>query len=130
MVLVPNAALDLLDASSFKASELVTVAVFAFKANPGTVGKSAVPAKSPANLSFPFADALASMVPPAVASWTKAVVANLVELSVEVCVLAVVPVGNDGVPVNVGEFNGAAPVTSATGILALAVKAEVPVPLR
>ena len=107
VVLVPNAALDLLDASSFKASELVTADALAFKANPGTVGKSAVPAKSPANLSFPFADALASMTPPAVASWTKAVVANLVELSVEVCVLAVVPVGKDGVPVNVGEFKGA-----------------------
>ena len=126
MVLDPNAALDLLDASSFKASE----AELAFKAKPGTVGKSAVPAKSPANLSFPFADALASMTPPAVASWTKAVVANFVELSVEVCVLAVVPVGNEGVPVNVGEFIGAAPVTSATGMLALADKADVPVPLR
>jgi hypothetical protein len=122
--------LDLLDTSSFKASELVTVAVLAFKSKPGTVGKSAVPAKSPANLSFPFVEVLASMTPPAVASWTKAVVANFVELSVEVCVLAVVPVGNEGVPVNVGEFKGAAPVTSATGILALAVKAEVPVPLR
>ena len=130
MVLVPKAALDLLDASSFKASELVTVAELAFKAKPGTVGKSAVPAKSPANLSFPFADVLASMTPPAVASWTKAVVANFVELSVEVCVLAVVPVGNEGVPVNAGEFNGAAPVTSATGMLALADKADVPVPLR
>ena len=44
--------------------------------------------------------------------------------------LAVVPVGNEGVPVNAGEFNGAAPVTSATGMLALADKADVPVPLR
>lgn len=101
----------------------------AFKANVGTVGESAVPPKSPANLSFPLIVVLASMVPAAVASWTKAVVANLVELSVEVCVLAVVAVGNEGVPVNAGEFKGAAPVTSASGMLALADMADVPVPL-
>ena len=56
----------------------------AFKANPGTVGKSAVPAKSPANLSFPFVDVFASVTPAAVACWTKAVVAMLVLLSPEV----------------------------------------------
>ena len=36
--------------------------------------------------------------------------------------------GAAGVPVKVGDDNGAAPVTSATGILALAVKAVVPDP--
>ena len=35
---------------------------------------------------------------------TNAVVANLVELSPEVCVMPVVPVGKLGVPVNDGEF--------------------------
>jgi hypothetical protein len=34
------------------------------------------------------------------------------------------------VPVNVGEAKGAAPVTSATGIAADAVKAAVPLPFR
>ena len=56
----------------------------AFKANPGTVGNSAVPAKSPANLSLPFAEVLASVTPAAVACWTKAVVAIFVLLSPEV----------------------------------------------
>ena len=37
-------------------------------------------------------------------------------------------VGNEGVPVNAGEANGAAPVTSAIGIVALAVIVLVPEP--
>ena len=41
------------------------------------------------------------------AASTYAVVANLVELFNGVWVVPVVPVGNDGVPVNVGEANGA-----------------------
>jgi len=39
-----------------------------------------------------------------------------------------VPVGKVGVPVKVGEASGAAPVTSATGIAAFAVIADVPFP--
>ena len=81
VVLAPKAALDLLDASSFKASELVTSVALAFKAKPGTVGKSAVPAKSPASLSFPLAAVLASVTPAEAVCWTKAVVAMLVLLS-------------------------------------------------
>ena len=82
-VLPKSVAVDLLAASSFNASELVTSVALAFKANPGTVGKSAVPAKSPANLSFPFVDVFASVTPAAVACWTKAVVAIFVLLSPE-----------------------------------------------
>ena len=37
-------------------------AVFSFNANPGTVGKSAVPPKSPANLILPFVVASASAI--------------------------------------------------------------------
>ena len=50
-------------------------------------------------------------------------VLTLVALNAPVLIVAVVTV-----PVNVGEASGAAPVTSATGILALAVIAVVPVP--
>ena len=39
---------------AFKANEVVTSEAFAFNAKPGTVGKSAVPAKSPANFIFPL----------------------------------------------------------------------------
>ena len=39
-----------------------------------------------------------------------------------------VPVGKVGVPVKVGEASGAAPVTSATGIVEFAVMADVPFP--
>ena len=38
---------------------------------------------------------------------TYAVVANFVLLSLALCVTAVVPVGSDGVPVNVGEARSA-----------------------
>ena len=49
---------------------------------------------------------------------------------VAICVelVFVAAVGALGVPVNVGETSGAAPVTSATGILAFAVMADVPFP--
>ena len=62
------------------------------------------------------------------AAVTKAVVANAVELLPDACVTPMVPVGKVGVPVNVGEASGAAPVTSATGIVELAVIADVPFP--
>ena len=77
------------------------------------VGDAAVPVKSPANCTFPVADVVASGVAAAVDCWTKAVVANLVELSVDVCVMAVVPVGKTGVPVKVGEFLSAFASTAA-----------------
>ena len=54
---------------------------------------------------------------------TNAVVATCVVLS------PAVAVGAAGVPVNVGDTNGAAPKTSATGIDALADMAEAPFPL-
>ena len=50
---------------------------------------------------------------PAVAAWTKAVVANFVELSAADWVTPVVPVGSTGVPVKVGEFLSAFPSTVA-----------------
>ena len=62
------------------------------------------------------------------AAVTKAVVAKAVELLPAVWVTPMVPVGKVGVPVNVGEARGAAPVTSATGIVELAVIADVPFP--
>ena len=62
------------------------------------------------------------------AAVTKAVVANAVVLLPAVWVTPIVPVGKDGVPVKVGEARGAAPVTSATGIDAFAVMADVPFP--
>ena len=37
-------------------------AVFSFKANPGTVGAAAVPAKSPANCNLPLVVASASTI--------------------------------------------------------------------
>ena len=37
------------DEFAFAANAVVTSVAFAFKANPGTVGKDAVPPKSPAN---------------------------------------------------------------------------------
>ena len=59
--LVPNVVtIDLLVASSFKVNAAVTSVVLAFNAKPGTVGKAAVPAKSPANLILPFVFASAS----------------------------------------------------------------------
>ena len=58
-----------------------------------------------------------------IAPVTNSVVAIWVEL------FPAVAVGANGVPVKLGEAKGAAPVTSATGILALAVMAEVPDPL-
>ena len=89
-----------------------------------TVGEAAVPLKSPANCMSPFADVDASDgAAVATAELTKAVVA--------ICIVFVpaVAVGACGTPVNKGDAKGAAPVTSATGILALAVIAVVPVPL-
>ena len=112
-MLVPKAALDLLEASSFKAKELVTSVEFALSANPGTVGASAVPPKSPVNFNFPLVLEEASMIPAAVACWTKAVVAMLVLLSPGVCVTAIVPEGKTGVPVKVGEFLSAFASTEA-----------------
>ena len=50
---------------------------------------------------------------PAVACWTNAVVANLVELSDPACVTPIVPAGKTGLPVNVGEFLSALPSTVA-----------------
>ena len=73
--------MDLLEASSFSANELVTSAELAFKARPGTVGDSAVPPKSPANFNFPLVVEDASMIPAAVAACTNAVVAIFVVLS-------------------------------------------------
>ena len=58
-----------------------------------------------------------------IAPVTNSVVAIWVEL------FPAVAVGANGVPVKLGDAKGAAPVTSATGILALAVMAEVPDPL-
>ena len=62
------------------------------------------------------------------AAVTKAVVANAVVLLPDACVTPMVPVGKVGVPVKVGEARGAAPVTSATGIVGFAVMADVPFP--
>ena len=92
---------------------MLTSAVFAFRAKPGTVGDSAVPPKSPVNLSFPLVVDEASMIPAAVAACTKAVVAIFVVLSPGVCVTAMVPVGKLGVPVNTGEFLSAFASTAA-----------------
>ena len=57
--------------------------------------------------------------------------AEVTNAVVATCVVLVPPVavGAAGVPVKVGESNGAAPKTSAIGIDALAVMAEAPVPL-
>ena len=105
--------MDLLEASSFSAKELVTSAELAFKASPGTVGDSAVPPKSPANFSFPLVVEDASMIPAAVAACTKAVVAILALLSAPFWVTAMVPVGKLGVPVKTGEFLSAFASTAA-----------------
>ena len=74
-MLVPKAAFDLFEASSFNAKELVTSLVFAFRAKPGTVGLSAVPPKSWVNAILPFTDEVASTTPLINACCTKAVVA-------------------------------------------------------
>ena len=47
---------------AFSARLVVTSEAFAFNASPGTVGKAAVPPKSPANCNLPFVEALASGV--------------------------------------------------------------------
>ena len=91
----------------------MTSAEFAFKAKPGTVGASAVPPRSPVNLSFPFVAEEASAVPAAVSNWTNSVVASLVELSLADCVTPTVPAGKLGVPVNIGEFLSAFASTAA-----------------
>ena len=106
-------AVDLFEASSLRANEAFTSELFAFRANPGTVGASAVPPKSPLNLSFPFVEEEASAVPAAVAVCTNSVVASLVELSPADCVTPVVPRGRLGVPVNIGEFLSALASTAA-----------------
>ncbi len=83
--------------------------------NSGTVGKSAVPPKSPANLSFPFTLLVASGTEPdtksSIAVKTKAVVANLVLLSPSNGVGAV------GVPTKTGEFKGALTANAAISAL-------------
>ena len=53
------------------------------------------------------------MIPAAVACWTKAVVANFTELSPELWVTPIVPVGKVGVPVKVGEALSAFASTAA-----------------
>ena len=90
-----------LSIGAFKANEFVTSVVFAFSAKPGTVGAAAVPPKSPANWTLPLAVVVASGAPAA-----KLVVTNSV---VAICVVLVpnVAVGANGVPVNVGEAEGA-----------------------
>jgi hypothetical protein len=72
---------------------------------------------------------LVTLPAPLTAVVTKAVVARAVVLLPALCVTPVVPVGNDGAPENVGDASGAAPVTSATGIAADAVKADAPLAL-
>ena len=69
------------------------------------------PAKSPPNWIIPFAVVDASGVPAVTADFTKAVVA------ISVLFVPGAAVGAVGVPVKAGEANGAAPVTSATGML-------------
>ena len=57
-----------------------------------------VPVTSPARLPVKLV-----VVPPLTAAATKAVVAIAVELFPAICVVAIVPLGNVGVPVSVGE---------------------------
>ena len=67
-------------------------------------GSAAVPVKSPANCNLPFVVVVASgMVATAIAEVTNSVVAIAVVLSNGFWVIAVVPEGKTGVPVNVGE---------------------------
>ena len=47
---------------AFNARLAATFDAFAFNAKPGTIGKAAVPPKSPANCILPFVEALASGV--------------------------------------------------------------------
>jgi hypothetical protein len=57
------------------------------------------------------------------AAVTKAVVATAVVLLPAVCVTAIVPVGSVGVPVKVGEANGAKPeMLAPTGMVTVPVK--------
>ena len=115
------------EASAKSAVKIVSSNIFLEVIAPVAMeGAVALPARSPANWIFPVAVVVASADAMALmAVLTNSVVANLVELSVEVCVLAVVPVGKDGVPVNVGESKGAFKakelVTSVA--IALALKA-------
>ena len=69
------------------------------------------PAKSPPNWIIPFAVVDASGVPAETADFTKAVVA------ISVLFVPDAAVGAVGVPVKAGEAKGAAPATSATGML-------------
>jgi hypothetical protein len=58
----------------------------------------------------------------ATAAVTKAVVASAVVLLPALCVTPVVPVGSDGVPVNVGEARGAKPeMLAPAGIVTVPV---------
>ena len=51
----------MVEAASATMSVLL-LAIFSFKANPGTLGAAAVPAKSPANCNFPLVVASASTI--------------------------------------------------------------------
>ena len=114
VILPANFALVTAKASIFS---VVTAEVPIFEATTApsvNFGAAAVvpsPAKSPPNWMIPFADVVASGVPAVTAAFTNAVVA------ISVLFVPGAAVGAVGVPVKAGEANGAAPVTSATGML-------------
>ena len=66
-----------------------------------------VPTTSPAFVTVPVNVGLAKLAFRLSAVVANAVVATLVVLSAADCVVAIVPVGKVGVPVNVGDANGA-----------------------
>ena len=126
--MLPSAILSVVtDASAKSAVKMVPSNIFVEVIAPVAIeGAVALPARSPANWIFPVAVVVASAEAIVLmAVLTNSVVANLVELSVEVCVLAVVPVGKDGVPVKVGESNEAfkAKELVTSDAIALALKA-------
>ena len=87
--------------------EVVPAAIIgSFVRSPGTVGKSAVPLKSPANFSFPLTVVVASTT---VTFETAVLISELTKAVVAICVLLSpeVGVGAVGVPVKAGEANGA-----------------------
>jgi len=97
------------------------VAILAAVAPPTvlTEGAAAVPERSPANCTMPFALVLASGKALVTAFDTNAVVASFVELSPAEAVTPVAPEGNDSVPLIVGEV-----ITGAVRVLL--VKVSVP----
>ena len=85
------------------------------------VGKLGVPVKVGEAIGA-FKSTAACNAIPAVACWTKAVVASFVELSTAGCVTPIVPVGRTGVPVNVGDALSAFPSTAVCKAIPVVAK--------